>query len=55
MTARPRSAAASIVRTVRDPRERDALRRHLRTPAARFSTEAFVREFREVVAAASGR
>jgi hypothetical protein len=48
-------SAASIVRTLRDPREQDDLRRHLSARAARFSTEVFVREFREVVGAAAGR
>jgi len=46
-------AAASIARTLRDPREQDDLRRHLRSQAARSSTEAFVRELREVVGAAA--
>lgn len=48
-------AAASIVRTLRDPGEQDDLRRHLAARAARFSTDAFIREFREVVAAAAAR
>jgi hypothetical protein len=43
------------VRTLGDPREQDDLRRHLSARAARFSTEVFVREFREVVGAAAGR
>jgi glycosyltransferase involved in cell wall biosynthesis len=49
-------AAAAIVRTLRDPREEAELRRHLAEQAQHFSTETFVREFREVIAAAaSGR
>ncbi len=49
-------AAAAIVRTLRDPREEAELRGHLAEQARRFSTETFVREFREVIAAAaSGR
>jgi len=47
-------AAASIVRTLRDPREEAELRGHLAERARRFSTETFVRELREVIAAASG-
>jgi glycosyltransferase involved in cell wall biosynthesis len=46
-------AAASIVRTLREPAEEAALRRHLSSHARRFSTETFVREFREVIAAAA--
>jgi glycosyltransferase involved in cell wall biosynthesis len=47
-------AAAAIVRTLRDPGEEAGLRRHLGEQARRFSTEHFVREFREVMAAAAG-
>jgi glycosyltransferase involved in cell wall biosynthesis len=47
-------AAASIVRTLRDPAEQADLRRRLAIRARRFSTETFLREFRAVVAAAAG-
>lgn len=46
-------AAASIVRVLRDASEQEALRRHLAAQAEHFSTAAFVREFREVIAAAA--
>jgi glycosyltransferase involved in cell wall biosynthesis len=46
-------AAASIVRTLRDPAQEAELRRGLAVQARRFSTGHFVREFRAVVAAAA--
>ncbi len=47
------SAAASILRTMRDPGEEADLRGRLAVQARRFSTETFVREFRAVIAAAA--
>jgi glycosyltransferase involved in cell wall biosynthesis len=46
-------AAASIVRTLTDPGEEADLRQRLAKRAERFSTETFVRELREVIAAAA--
>lgn len=48
-------AAASIVRTLSDPGEQADLRAHLALQAKRFAADRFVREFREVIAAAAAR
>jgi glycosyltransferase involved in cell wall biosynthesis len=42
-------AIARIVRVLRDPAEQDALRAHLATRRARFTTERFMREIRAAV------
>jgi glycosyltransferase involved in cell wall biosynthesis len=48
-----REAVARILRVLRSPAEEAVLRAHLAAMAPRFSTERFVREFREVVADAA--